>query len=225
MILALVYLIAHYIIVVRNQGGNIKAIFWVILAVFSFVENYLIFVPVMCILKAIMLIKHGNYHPRVFRCEIRNIISIILITDVDRAIWKELVECVKNNQNSNEEKMMTSEVMSSQGSEDINISSNNDNDTLNNKAHNHGKSISKKETYINKNTIIENENKERKNVDVSQNANSKSRASPFIQYIKKLIEQRNILNVPNEIEERFKSSESRKRNNDEIDSSIDDFDN
>lgn len=122
--LTLIYLISHFLILVRNQGGNVKAIFWVILAAISIAENYLIFLPFLCLLKAMYLFSNGNYHPITWSWSIRNVLSVLIITDADRAIFKELIECVKNNTNNTNEKILTSQVLSS--ITDLNITDENE---------------------------------------------------------------------------------------------------
>ncbi len=97
-ILVMIYFIAVEITIVRNQGGYKKAIFWVILIVLSLLENYIFFFPFLCFIKTKILINFGSFdtHTSLF-CSIRTWLYGLLITDIDRAIYKEFCEYIKVN--------------------------------------------------------------------------------------------------------------------------------
>ena len=94
---ALIYGITSSLIKLRNQGGDKRAIFWIILTAISLVENYMIFLPIFCLIKAYLMKKFGPYHAKKFTCSFKYLTFFFLISDVDRAIFKELKQYVKNN--------------------------------------------------------------------------------------------------------------------------------
>jgi hypothetical protein len=102
----MIYFIAIQITIVRNQGGYKKAIFWIILVAISLFENYFIFHPLLCYIKTKILIKYGSFDT--FSSgfwTVRTWLYALFITDIDRAIYKELCELIKmNTQNYEEEK-------------------------------------------------------------------------------------------------------------------------
>jgi hypothetical protein len=104
--LGMIYFIAIQITIVRNQGGYKKAIFWIILVAISLFENYFIFHPLLCYIKTKILIKYGSFDT--FSSgfwTVRTWLYALFITDIDRAIYKELCELIKmNTQNYEEEK-------------------------------------------------------------------------------------------------------------------------
>lgn len=120
LILVLIYLIAANITQVRNQGGNNKAIFLVILTAISLAENYFLFLPILCFIKTKILMTYGAYTSLSSRFvwSLKYMLFIFFITDVDRAIFKELKECVKNNAEGEEDKPLTSHFESSKIDED-----------------------------------------------------------------------------------------------------------
>jgi len=105
-ILGLTYFTAWKITVIKNQGGEKKAIFWVIMVSISITFNYLIFLPIICIIKTKIILTYGPFHPRKFFFSFKYFLFLLLITEVDRAVFKELKETIKNN-NLND-KIMTS---------------------------------------------------------------------------------------------------------------------
>jgi hypothetical protein len=100
---ALIYGITSSLIKLRNQGGDKRAIFWIILTAISLVENYMIFLPIFCLIKAYLMKKYGPYHPKKFTCSFKYLTFFFLISDVDRAILKELKQYVKNNKATEKE--------------------------------------------------------------------------------------------------------------------------
>lgn len=107
-ILGLTYIAALKITILQNQGGKNKAIFLIIMVAISIVFNYLIFLPLICLLKTKVIITYGPFHPRKFSCSFKYFIFLLLITEVDRAIFKELKECIKNNKAENHDNLNTS---------------------------------------------------------------------------------------------------------------------
>jgi len=108
LLLGLTYITAWKITRLKNQGGENKAIFWVIMVSISISFNYFIFLPVICALKTKILLSYGPFHPRKFFCSFKYFVFLLLITEVDRAVFKELKETIKNNNSDNNEKIMTS---------------------------------------------------------------------------------------------------------------------
>lgn len=106
-LLSLIYITSANITVLKNQGGYKKAIFWVIMVSISITFNYLIFLPLICLVKTKILLKYGPFHPRKFSFNIKNLLFLFFITETDRAIFKELKETIKNN-NTQDQKIMTS---------------------------------------------------------------------------------------------------------------------
>jgi hypothetical protein len=106
-LLILTYITGSQITVLKNQGGFKKAIFWLIMVSISITFNYLIFLPVVCMIKTKLLLKYGPFNPRKFSFDIRNLLFQFFITETDRAIYKELKEFIKNK-NSEDDKVMTS---------------------------------------------------------------------------------------------------------------------
>jgi len=105
--LGLTYFTAWKITVIKNQGGGNKAIFWVIMVSISITFNYLIFLPIICLIKTKIILKYGPFHPRKFFCSFKYFLFLLLITEVDRAVFKELKETIKNN-NEGSQKVVTS---------------------------------------------------------------------------------------------------------------------
>jgi hypothetical protein len=106
----LIYFIAVNIVLVNNQGGTTKAIFWIILAVMALLEYYVVFLPLLSFVKTALLFKWGNYNARQAKCSSKYLLYSFFISDLDRGIMKELIECVKNNNTGHniEEKIVTS---------------------------------------------------------------------------------------------------------------------
>ncbi len=105
LIVGMIYFIAMQITLVRNQGGFKKAIFWIILVAISLLENYLVFHPFLCYIKTKILINYGSFDTfSSSMWSIRSWLYALYITDIDRAIYKELCEIIKmNTQNYNYE--------------------------------------------------------------------------------------------------------------------------
>jgi hypothetical protein len=104
LILGMIYLIAIEITIVRNQGGYKKAIFWIILVAISLFENYVIFHPILCYIKTKLLINYGSFDTFSSSiCSLRTWLYALFITDIDRAIYKELCEIIKMNSDNYEE--------------------------------------------------------------------------------------------------------------------------
>lgn len=107
-LLGLTYFTAWKITVIKNQGGENKAIFWVIMVSISITFNYLIFLPIICLIKTKIIFSYGPFHPRKFFCSFKYFLFLLLITEVDRAVFKELKETIKNNNSEGSEKVVTS---------------------------------------------------------------------------------------------------------------------
>jgi len=106
--LGLTYFTAWKITVIKNQGGENKTIFWVIMLSISITFNYLIFLPIICLIKTKIILSYGPFNPRKFFCSIKYFLFLLLITEVDRAVFKELKETVKNNNSEGSGKVLTS---------------------------------------------------------------------------------------------------------------------
>ncbi len=144
------YITGYKITVLKNQGGVKKAIFWLIMVSISITFNYLIFLPLVCLVKTKLLLTYGPFHPRKFSFNSKNFLFQFFITETDRAIYKELKEVIKNN-NSDDNKVMTSifELENDLDFLNYNNEKNNNNYNNNNLINNYN---DEEEDLLNKNT-------------------------------------------------------------------------
>lgn len=186
-LLSLTYYTAWNITVIKNQGGENKTIFWVIMVSISITFNYLIFLPLICLIKTKLILTYGPFHPRKFFCSIKYFLFLLLITEVDRAVFKELKEAIKNNNAEGSEKILTSFFGLDNETEIVD-----QNDKKSNKDENECKegNNNKKDLKENKENILKNKNNRMNEDDIfSKNDN----------YEEINIRDKNIFNINKEI--------------------------